>query len=79
MRLTIDIHFPYVSSFYYYQHCIAWFFVSRARQQLSSKPKKSILKKSNSYTIHAFDSNTRSTPAVGDIAKRMQEAMDESK
>jgi len=26
----------------------------RALQQLSSKPKKSILKKSNSYTIHAF-------------------------
>ncbi len=27
---------------------------ARALQQLSSKPKKSILKKSNSYTIHAF-------------------------
>ena len=36
----------------------------RALQQLNEKPKKSILKKSNSYTIHAIDSSRPRLPMV---------------
>ncbi len=58
---------------------------ARALQQLSSQPKKSILKKSNSHTIHAFPSDGRgmrgspSSPAVGELARNMAKAIEESR